>query len=61
MTRAVQLPLSGALPLNPVELANLLAYERGRLYRELGLDVTQRQAAEEAVRRVRRHKYAEGR
>ena len=55
MTGAVQIPLATgglALPFDPRELARLIAPERGKLYAELGLDVLQRAAAEDAVRRV---------
>lgn len=49
---AVQLALDRALPLDPAGLAGLTAVERRRLYDELGLDHFQREASEEAVRRV---------
>jgi hypothetical protein len=48
--RSVQLPLVADLPLDPAELAELTAPERGRIYDELGLDWAQRAEAEHAVR-----------
>jgi hypothetical protein len=50
VSAGVQLRLE--LPLDPRQLAELLAHERGRLYAELELDDAQRQAAEAAVRRI---------
>jgi hypothetical protein len=59
---ALQLPLiAGELPFDPRELAGLAAPTRGRLYDELALDLSQRQAAEEAVRAVLRGDYREAR
>ncbi|MEK6271474.1 MAG: hypothetical protein AABM42_02350 [Actinomycetota bacterium] len=49
MSAAVQLPLDG-LPLDPIEVSELLAHQRAELYRELGLDHFQIAAAEQAVR-----------
>lgn len=60
---SVQLPLSlgdAQLPLDPAELAQLSAPERGLLYRQLGLCVLQRAAAEEAVRAVLAGQYRRG-
>ena len=51
MTGGVQLTLGG-LPLDPTELASLSAFERGRIYRALGLDDQQIACAEEATRQV---------
>jgi hypothetical protein len=56
MTGAVQLRLGG-LPLDPRELARLSILERAALYTQLDLDAQQREAAEEAVRRLRRGDY----
>jgi hypothetical protein len=55
-TGGVQLPLNG-LPLNPHELAKLPILARGKLYAELALHPTEREAAEEAVRAVQRRMY----
>ena len=55
MSGAVQIPLATgglALPFNPRELSRLTTPERGKLYEDTGLDVLQRAAAEDAVRRV---------
>ena len=54
---AVQSPLDG-LPLDPHELARLSIFERTKLYAELRLCSIQRQAAEEATRRVIAGNYA---
>jgi hypothetical protein len=51
VSSAVQLTLDG-LPLDPNEVARLLAHERSALYRELKLHPLQIAAAEEAVRQV---------
>jgi hypothetical protein len=51
MSASVQLAVDG-LPLDPRELAQLPILERAGLYGELDLDVWQREAAEEAARRV---------
>jgi hypothetical protein len=56
VSAAVQLPLDG-LPLDPVQVAELSAPARGRLYAELGLDHFQREAAEAAVRAVLADRY----
>lgn len=48
---AVQLHLAG-LPLDPREVAELLAHERAALYRDLELCPLQIAAIEDAVRRV---------
>ena len=56
----VQLPLAlgqGKLPLNPEELTELTALERGRLYAGIGLGTLQRVAAEEAVLAVIARRY----
>ena len=56
----IQLPLATGdlpLPFDPHELAELTTPERGRLYAEIGLDVLQRDVAEEAVRLVLRRSY----
>ena len=56
----VQLPLvtTGAeLPIDPVTAAGLSILERRQLYDHLDLDRLQRQAVEEAVRRVLRGDY----
>jgi hypothetical protein len=53
---SVQLRLDG-LPVDPREVAKLLAPERGALYRDLNLDPLQVAAAEEAVRAVLRGSY----
>ena len=45
----VQLRLAG-LPVDPIEVAKLFAYERARLYSDLGLTWQQREAVEAAVR-----------
>ena len=50
-------PLAGptgrsSLPFDPRELAELTTPERGKLYAEFGLDLCQREVAEDAVRRV---------
>jgi hypothetical protein len=55
VTAGTQLSFDG---LDPYELAELFAHERGRLYDELGLDWAQRQAAEQAVRMVAANEYA---
>jgi hypothetical protein len=57
LTPRGQLHLDGLLPLHPRELAGMTAPERSRRYTALGLDYFQRQAAEEAVRRVIAGKY----
>jgi len=46
-----------ALPLDPVQLARLIAPERGRRYAALGLDQLQIAAAEDGVRAVLRREY----
>ena len=51
MSAAVQLTFDG-LPLDPHQVARLLAHERSTLYRELKLHPLQIAAAEEAVRQV---------
>jgi hypothetical protein len=56
MTSPVQLRFR--LPLDPAELAELLAPERAVVYAELRLDAQQRAAAEEAVRQVLVGRYA---
>jgi hypothetical protein len=53
----VQLHLELQLPLDPVQWAQLDSPERGRRYRELGLDQFQIAAAEDAVRQVLRREY----
>jgi hypothetical protein len=58
---AVQLRLDGELPFDPAALAEVPIVERGKLYDALGLDQFQRQAAEEAVRRVIAGVYLKGR
>jgi hypothetical protein len=45
------------LPLDPHELADLTAPERGRAYEAAGLDALQRIAAEEAVRAMLAGRY----
>jgi hypothetical protein len=45
------------LPVDPVELAELTAPERGVIYDTLGLHALQRAAAEEATRAVLRGRY----
>jgi hypothetical protein len=57
---SVQLTLGG-LPLNPHELARVPLDRRIRLYEEIGLDVWQREAAEQAVRLVIAKRYGGGR
>lgn len=56
MTAAAQLamPVEAKLPLDPFELVDLAAIERGKLYNRLSppLDSWQRQAVEEALRLV---------
>lgn len=49
------------LPLDPTELAQLPAPERGAIYDALGLHALQRIAAEEAVRAVIADRYRRGR
>jgi hypothetical protein len=56
MSAVVQLRLDG-LPVDPEQLAELLSFERAALYRELGLDWDQREAAEAAVRLVLARRY----
>ena len=56
----IQLPLptgGSSLPFDPRQLAELTTPERGQLYSDLGLDVPQREVAEEAVRLVLRRSY----
>jgi hypothetical protein len=53
----VQLRIAAELPIDPVAAAEIPILERRRLYDELGLDVLQRQAVEEAVRLVVAKKY----
>jgi hypothetical protein len=48
---AVQLTFDG-LPFDPRDLAAVPILERAKLYADLGLDRFQRQAAEEACRRI---------
>ena len=57
MTGGVQLALGGGLPVDPREVAKLLAYERAALYSELDLSWQQREAVEAAVRLVIRREY----
>jgi hypothetical protein len=59
VTGGVQLPLdvSGPLPLDPVQVAELQAPERGKLYRSLNLDSCQIEAIEAAVRLAIRREY----
>jgi hypothetical protein len=45
------------LPFNPVELAALPILDRAKAYSDLGLDASQREAAGEAVRLIRRGLY----
>jgi hypothetical protein len=45
------------LPVDPHHLAELLAHERAAAYAELGLDLLQRAAAEDATRAVLRGRY----
>ena len=59
MTGGVQLPLSvvAEFPPDPVELARLPILERAATYRALDLDPIEAEAAEAAVRLVRRGEY----
>lgn len=51
MSGDVQLRIAAELPVDPVELAKLPAFERAKLYDQLEpLDFAQRQACEDAVR-----------
>jgi hypothetical protein len=61
MSGAVQLVLDGGLPLDPEEVARLLAHERRALYLDLNLCPAQTAAIEEAVRLVLAKKYSGGR
>jgi hypothetical protein len=61
VSMGVQLRLGGELPFDPAALAEVPIVERGKLYDALGLDQFQRQAAEEAVRRVIAGVYLKGR
>lgn len=45
------------IPLDPVQLAQLSAPERGKVYRRAGLDRLQIAASEDAVRLVLRREY----
>jgi hypothetical protein len=45
------------LPVDPHQLAELLAHERAAVYTELKLDLLQRTVAEEAVRQVIASRY----
>ncbi len=63
MIGAVQIPLAtggSSLPFDPRELSRLTTPERGKLYEDTGLDVLQRAAAEDAVRRVIADQYPRG-
>ena len=59
MSGAVQLSLaiSGQRPLDPIELAELSAPQRGDLYRALDLNRAQIGAAEDGVRQVLAGRY----
>jgi hypothetical protein len=60
MSSGVQLPLGGTsaeLPLDPFEVAELQAPERGALHRKAGLDPLQVDAVEQAVRLVLAGRY----
>ena len=52
----IQLPLRG-LPIDPGEMARLPIFDRIEVYGALGLDPEQREAVEEAVRRIKRGEY----
>ena len=47
----------GAQLPDPLQLAELLAHERAAVYAELGLDLLERAAAEDATRAVLRGRY----
>ena len=59
MTGGAQLRLDagGALPLDPVQMAEVPILERAKVYDALCLDFPQRQAVEEAVRLVIAKRY----
>ena len=59
MNAAVQLSFEAA-GLDPHELAKLDTIDRGRLYDDLDLCPLQREAAEDAVRLIKRGEYLRG-
>lgn len=54
------LPVEAKLPIDPFELVDLEALERGHFYNEVDLDSWQRACAEEAIRLLRAGNYPAG-